>query len=57
MLQANQPTNALTSFPTIQISTRLDQLRKINGRPDRPSIMLYVAVVPQGQPIDHAFAS
>jgi hypothetical protein len=31
-------------------------IEKINGRPDRPSIMLYIAVVPQGQ-VEHAFAS
>jgi len=31
-------------------------IEKINGRPDRPSIMLYIAVGPQGQ-VEHAFAS
>jgi hypothetical protein len=31
-------------------------IEKINGRPDRPSIMIYVSVVPQGQAV-HALAS
>jgi len=31
-------------------------IEKINGRPDRPSIIIYVAVVPQGR-FEHAMAS
>ena len=31
-------------------------IEKINGRSDRPSIMIYVSVVPQGQAV-HALAS